>query len=80
MKHLRIQLTFAQDTVTEPVIYGIVKRFEVVPNIRRAAIENHVGWMVLDLAGTPEALDSAIAYLRESGVDVASAEGDVIAG
>ncbi|CAB4885873.1 unannotated protein [freshwater metagenome] len=80
MKHLHMQLTFGQDTVTQPVIYEIVKRFDVIPNIRRAAIENHVGWMILDLAGEAAALDSAIAHLRASGVEVAPAEGDVLAG
>ena len=38
-------------SATEPVIYEIVKQFSVVPNIRRASIQEHTGWMVLELAG-----------------------------
>lgn len=78
--HAHLRLDFPPGPATEPVIYEIVTRFGVVPNIRRAAIHDHSGWMVLDLAGTREALDAAIAYMDGRGVAVAPAEGDIIAG
>ncbi len=78
--HLRVRLTFPPGPATDPVIYELVTRFPVVPNIRRAKIEDHVGWMVLDLAGEPAALDAAVAYLTERGVDVSRSEGDVLEG
>jgi ABC-type methionine transport system ATPase subunit len=78
--HLRVRLTFPPGPATDPVIYEVVTRFDVVPNIRRAKIENHVGWMVLDIAGEQDALDRAVAYLEARGVDVSSAEGDVVEG
>ena len=75
-----VQLTFPPGPATEPVIYEIVTRFGVVPNIRRALIQDHSGWMVCDLGGTQESLDGAIAWMRSIGVDVSSADGDVVAG
>ena len=80
MTHRHLQLTFPADRVTDPVIYEIIIRFQVVPSIRRAAIENHVGWMILDLSGDEANLDAAVAYLESCGVAVSAAEGDVIAG
>lgn len=80
MKHQHVRLTFPPGPATEPVIYEIVNRFGVVPNIRRASIQDHTGWMVLDLGGEEASLEAAIAYMRELGVDVSPAEGDVIAG
>ena len=77
-KHLR--LTFPEDQATQPVIYHIVKDFDVVPCIRRAAIENHFGWMILSLTGETTQIDAAIAYLSSIGVEVASPEGDIVAG
>lgn len=77
-KHLR--LTFPQDQATQPVIYHLVKDFDVVPCIRRAAIENHFGWMILSLTGEQDQIESAIAYLSSIGVEVASPEGDIVAG
>ena len=78
VRHL--QLTFPESQVTEPVIYQIVKQFDVVPSIRRANISNHVGWMVIEVSGSTEALDAAIDYLEGLGIVVADASGDIVAG
>jgi len=77
-KHLR--LMFPQDQATQPVIYNLVKDFDVVPCIRRAAIENHFGWMILSLTGEAQQIDAAITYLSSIGVEVSSPEGDIVAG
>lgn len=77
-KHLR--LTFPEAQVSQPVIYHVVKDFNVIPSIRRAAIENHFGWMIVELKGESADLDRAIAYLEDLGVQVSSAEGDILAG
>ena len=80
MKSLRIRLTFPPGPATEPGIYENVKQFNVVPNIRRASIQEHTGWLVLDLAGEQDQLDAALAYMTGLGVDVSDPDGDVIAG
>lgn len=77
-RHLR--LTFPESQVTEPVTYVLSTRHNVVPNIRRANIENHFGWMVVELQGTAEALAEAEEYLSSLGIEVSNAEGDVVAG
>lgn len=77
-KHLR--LTFPEAQVTEPVIYHVVKDFNVVPSIRRAAIENHFGWMIIELSGESADVEAAISYLEGLGIEVSSAEGDILAG
>ena len=77
-RHLR--LTFPESQVTEPVIYHLVIDHDVVPNIRRAKIENHFGWMVVEVTGTAAALTAAVQYLESLDIQVASAEGDVVAG
>jgi ABC-type methionine transport system ATPase subunit len=78
--HMHVRLTFPPGPATDPVIYEIITRFGVVPNIRRAAIHDHSGWMVCDLAGTEQSVQAAIAYMEEIGVDVSNAEGDVLEG
>ncbi len=77
-RHLR--LTFPETQVTEPVIYHLATDHHVVPNIRRAAIENHFGWMVVELTGDSGALDEAEDYMRGLGIEIVQAEGDVVAG
>ena len=80
MQHHRYRLTFPESRVTEPIIYHVVKDYNVVPSIRRAAIENHFGWMIVDFGGTPEDIERAINYLESLGVQVVNAEGDFVAG
>ncbi len=77
---LKLFVSFPEELVDKPMIYDIVKRFDVVPNIRRANVEAHSGWVILELAGAPEARDEAIAYLEGLGCAVNRMEGDVVAG
>jgi L-aspartate semialdehyde sulfurtransferase ferredoxin len=76
----QLQLAFPETRVTEPVIYNMIKQFDVVPSIRRANITQHQGWMVIELSGEDASMDAAIEYARGLGVEVSPVEGDVIAG
>ena len=77
---LRLFVSFPEDLVERPMIYEVVKRFDVVPNIRRANVEAHSGWVILELSGPKDARAAAIAYLEELGCVVDRMEGDVVAG
>ena len=77
---LRLFISFPEMLVERPMIYEIVKQFDVIPNLRRANVESHSGWMILELSGAPEARDAAIAYLACLGCTVNRMEGDVVAG
>ena len=79
-EHVRLFVSFPEELVDRPMIYEMVKRFDVVPNIRRANVEAHSGWVILELTGAQEQLDAAIAYLEEVGCTVNTMEGDVIEG
>ena len=79
-EHVRLFVSFPEDLVDRPMIYEVVKRFDVVPNIRRANVEQHSGWVILELTGAQEQLDGSIAYLEEVGCTVNTMEGDVIEG
>lgn len=72
----RIKLTFPQDLIKEPVIFTMAKKFDVMPNIRRAKVTESMGEVVLELEGTDARLDEGIAYLRERGVKVDPVEGE----
>ncbi len=77
---VRLFVSFPESLVERPMIYELVKRFDVVPNIRRANVESHSGWIILELEGDQQARDDAIAYLEELGCTVNRMEGDVLAG
>ncbi|MBF0457568.1 MAG: NIL domain-containing protein [Nitrospirae bacterium] len=74
----RIRLTFPQDLIKEPVIYTIARKYDIIPNIRRARVTESVGEMVLELDGQEDNLNLSIDALREAGVEVELVEGDII--
>jgi L-aspartate semialdehyde sulfurtransferase ferredoxin len=66
----RVKLTFPPHLIRQPVIGELVRRFDVMPNIRRADVSEDVGWIVCELDGDGPAVDAAISWLAESGVAV----------
>lgn len=74
----RVKLTFPQHLIKEPVIFTLAKKYDVMPNIRRARVTETVGEMVLELEGTEDNLKKGIQSLKDQGVDVELVEGDVI--
>jgi ABC-type methionine transport system ATPase subunit len=72
----RVKLTFPKELIKEPVIFTMAKKFDVMPNIRRARITESVGEVVLEFEGSEKKLEEGIAYLREHGVKVEAIEGD----
>ena len=75
----RVRLTFPDQLVREPVVAQLVRRFDVEPNIRRANVEAHEGWIIRELDGDPAAVEGAVAWLEEIGVSV-DLLGDVVEG
>jgi ABC-type methionine transport system ATPase subunit len=68
--NVRVKLTFPEELIKEPLLGRLVREFDVLPNIRRANVEDTVGWIVCEFAGEPDAVDRAIAWLQEKGVQV----------
>jgi ABC-type methionine transport system ATPase subunit len=77
MNDVRVKLTFPEDLIRQPVIARMVREFDVLPNIRRANVEEHVGWIICELDGDGEQVERAIAWLRGLGVQVDQL-GDVV--
>jgi len=74
---VRVKLTFPEDLVRQPFIARLVREHDVEPNIRRANVDDHEGWIVMELAGEPTKVEEALAWLRAQGVRV-DLLGDVV--
>jgi len=77
MANVRVKLTFPEQLIKQPLLGRLDREFDVLPNIRRANIEETVGWIVCELAGEPDRVDAAIDWLAEKGVQV-DRLGDVV--
>ncbi|MBA3654017.1 MAG: NIL domain-containing protein [Actinobacteria bacterium] len=76
---VRLKLTFPEHLIRQPIIARLVREFDVMPNIRRAKVEESVGWMVCELGGDDEAVERAVEWLHDLGVQV-DRLGDLVEG
>jgi ABC-type methionine transport system ATPase subunit len=73
----RVKLTFPEHLIRQPIIARLVREFDVLPNIRRANVEERMGWIICELGGSDEAVERAVDWLRDLGVQV-DRLGDVV--
>ena len=73
-----MELDFPAHLVDKPVLYELVRRFNLVPNIKRANITQDFGYIQLELKGKSADMEAAMAYLKKAGVGVAPIEKDVV--
>jgi len=78
MPKLIVHLIYPQKLIKEPVIYTMAKKYDVIPNIRRAKVTEEIGEMTLELNGTKENLEAGRRYLEKAGVKVESVVGDIV--
>ena len=80
MAKRRVRFTFPERLITEPLIYNLGHKFEVITNIRRANVQERVGWVVLELEGADAEIDRGLEWISAAGVRVDSITGDIIEG
>jgi len=75
----RIVLHFPRRTVDRPIVYRLIKDYNLEFNILKASVTpEEEGLMVLELKGKQEDYDRGIKYLTKSGVRIQSLSQNVI--
>mgnify|MGYP001564140063 FL=1 len=72
----RVTLVFPQNLIQEPVVFMMAKKFDIIPNIRKARVTETVGEMTLELEGEDKDLEKGIKYLESRGVKVEPVTGE----
>lgn len=80
MGRQRVKFTFVGNLVKDPIIYQLGRDFKVVTNIRRADVQEDMGWVMLELDGEDAEIRRGLAWVRSTGVRVDLVSGDVIEG
>lgn len=73
-----VHLVFPQKLIKKPVIFTMAKKYNVIPNIRRAKITDKVGEVTLELSGTKTNLARASKYLEKIGIVIEPVVGDIV--
>ncbi len=76
----RVTFTFPTDLVTEPIIYELGRKFQVVTNIRGAYVRENMGWVTLELEGEDTEIEKGVSWVSSMGVIVGPVSGDVLEG
>ena len=73
-----VKLTFMDEAVKKPLTFQMAKKYNIMPNIRRAKVTETIGELVLELEGQDEDLDKGIDFLKKEGVIVEAIVGDIV--
>ena len=74
----RIVLKFPHKLVDQPIVYKLVKDFDLEFNILKAYVTpREEGLMVLELKGEDASLDKALKYIKSIGVSVQPLSKDI---
>ncbi|HUY39822.1 MAG: NIL domain-containing protein [Candidatus Binataceae bacterium] len=76
--HERYYLSYPRSLIKEPLLYHLVKKFDLIFNIRGASVSEEMGLVALEFEGTRDQIERAIVWLRSSGVTVETIEKNVI--
>ena len=74
----RYYLSYPRVLIKEPILYQLVKKFDLVFNIRGASVSEDMGLVAVEFEGTQEQIERALIWLRQTGVTVEPIEKNII--
>ena len=74
----RYYLSYPRSLIREPLLYRLVKTFDLAFNIRGASVSEDMGLVAIEFEGTGAQIERALQWLREIGVTVEPIEKNVI--
>lgn len=74
----RFWLMYPPKLITQPLLWQLAKKFDVVTNVRQASITDEIGLVCLELDGKRAEIKTAIKWLEKQGVKVEPVEINVI--
>lgn len=74
----RLWLMYPAKLITNPVIWELGHKFQVVTNVRQASVTDEIGIVCLELDGKRSEIKASIKWLEKLGVSVEPIEINVI--
>ncbi len=66
----RFKFSYPPSKVDEPVLFNLIRKFDILTNIRKADVTPEGGLLILDLRGDENKIEQALAWVREQGIQV----------
>lgn len=77
MYSMKLKLIYPEEKIKEPLLSKVCKNFNIDINIRKANVQERMGWLELEFIGNEEEIEKAINFLVENGIEVLPIEGQV---
>jgi ABC-type methionine transport system ATPase subunit len=65
-----VRFTYPPHLLDQPLVYGLIRQFDLLTNILRAQVTPESGWLILAIRGEREQLEEGLAWISEQGVQV----------
>jgi len=66
----KVQLSYPQHLLEQPLIYELIRQFGLLINILEARVTAEAGWLVIGIRGEQERVQQGLAWIAEQGVQV----------
>jgi ABC-type methionine transport system ATPase subunit len=66
----KVRLTYPQDLLHQPLIYELIRQFDVLTNILEARVTAEDGVLVVAMRGEDRQVERGLAWMAEQGVKV----------
>lgn len=78
MPSKKIVLTFPKEKIDKPIVYKLIKDYNLVFNIMKASITpDQEGHMVLEVGGDNSEIEKGIKHLKDQGVNIQPLSKDI---
>jgi ABC-type methionine transport system ATPase subunit len=66
----RVKLIYPAALQDQPILYRLIKDFDLATNIRRASVGVEEAWLIVDIEGEDDAIQQALDWAAAQGIQV----------
>ncbi len=70
MAKARAKLVYPPELVDEPIMWGLIRTFNFIVNIKKAEVKPGSAWLEVEMEGAKEEIERGIGWLRARGLEV----------
>ncbi len=66
----KVRFTYPKELLDQPLIYRLIRQFDLLTNILEAEVTAEEGWLILAVHGERERVHQGLVWIAEQGVKV----------
>jgi len=70
MAERRVRLTYPKSLLHEPLLYQLIRDYDVITNILQANVGIESGWLIVSIRGEEAAITRGLEWMASQGVTI----------